>query len=189
MKFYASLGNHDDRAQSRYKLFNMEGRTYYTFKAPKQSVRFFALETDYLTPPQVAWIEKELVELRRRLEDPLLPPSALFFGREPRVASRPGRRARAAVPEGRRERGVRRSRSLLRARQAAEGHRLFRDRIGREAPQGQHRPEDRPDRRRASTPTRRSWPPRSTATSSTSMRSPGSARSSTPASSSGGSSE
>ncbi len=61
VKFYASLGNHDDRAQSRYKLFNMEGRTYYTFKAPKQSVRFFALETDYLNPPQVAWIEKELV--------------------------------------------------------------------------------------------------------------------------------
>jgi predicted MPP superfamily phosphohydrolase len=61
VKFYASLGNHDDRAQARYKLFNMEGRTYYTFKAPKQDVRFFALETDYLTPPQVAWLEKELV--------------------------------------------------------------------------------------------------------------------------------
>ena len=61
VKFYASLGNHDDRGQARYKLFNMEGRTYYTFKAPKQDVRFFALETDYLTPPQVAWIEKELV--------------------------------------------------------------------------------------------------------------------------------
>ena len=60
VKFYASLGNHDDRAQARYALFNMEGRTYYTFKAPKQDVRFFALETDYLTPPQVAWLEKEL---------------------------------------------------------------------------------------------------------------------------------
>ena len=48
VKFYASLGNHDDRAQARYALFNMEGRTYYTFKAPKQDVRFFALETDYL---------------------------------------------------------------------------------------------------------------------------------------------
>jgi hypothetical protein len=60
VKFYASLGNHDDRAQSRYALFNMEGKTYYTFKAPKQDVRFFALETDYLRPQQVAWIEKEL---------------------------------------------------------------------------------------------------------------------------------
>lgn len=60
VKFYASLGNHDDRGQARYALFNMEGRTYYTFKAPKQDVRFFALETDYLTPAQSAWLEKAL---------------------------------------------------------------------------------------------------------------------------------
>jgi len=60
VKFYASLGNHDDRSQSRYKLFNMEGKTYYTFKAPKEDVRFFALESDYLEPQQVAWVEKEL---------------------------------------------------------------------------------------------------------------------------------
>ena len=51
VKFYASLGNHDDRAQALYTLFNMEGRRYYTFKAPKQDVRFFALETDYLDNP------------------------------------------------------------------------------------------------------------------------------------------
>jgi hypothetical protein len=60
VKFYASLGNHDDRAQSHYKLFNMDGRTYYTFKAPKQEVRFFALESDYPTPQQIAWADKEL---------------------------------------------------------------------------------------------------------------------------------
>jgi predicted MPP superfamily phosphohydrolase len=60
VKFYASLGNHDDRSQARYPLFNMDGRTYYTFKAPRQDVRFFALESDYLRPQQVAWIEKEL---------------------------------------------------------------------------------------------------------------------------------
>jgi hypothetical protein len=60
VKFYASLGNHDDRGQAHYPLFNMEGRTYYTFKAPKQDVRFFALETDYPKPPQVAWLEREL---------------------------------------------------------------------------------------------------------------------------------
>jgi hypothetical protein len=60
VKFYASLGNHDERAQSRYKLFNMEGRTYYTFKAPKQDVRFFALETDYPTPDQIKWLQQEL---------------------------------------------------------------------------------------------------------------------------------
>jgi len=60
VKFYASLGNHDDRAQSRYKLFNMEGRTFYTFKAPKEDVRFFALESDYPKPEQIAWLEREL---------------------------------------------------------------------------------------------------------------------------------
>ena len=37
VKFYASLGNHDDRAQARYAPFNMDGRTYYTFKAPRRT--------------------------------------------------------------------------------------------------------------------------------------------------------
>jgi hypothetical protein len=60
VKFYASLGNHDARQQSLYTPFNMGGKTYYTFKAPKEDVRFFALETSYLEPAQVAWLEKEL---------------------------------------------------------------------------------------------------------------------------------
>ncbi len=60
VKFYASLGNHDDRSQSRYALFNMDGKTYYTFKAPKQDVRFLALESDNLSPAQTAWVQQEL---------------------------------------------------------------------------------------------------------------------------------
>ena len=60
VKFYASLGNHDSRQQANYEPFNMGGRTYYTFKAPKQSVRFFALETSYLDPQQLQWVEREL---------------------------------------------------------------------------------------------------------------------------------
>jgi Calcineurin-like phosphoesterase len=60
VKFYASLGNHDDRGQKLYTPFNMGGRTYYTFKAPRQDVRFFALEGDYPSPEQLAWLEKEL---------------------------------------------------------------------------------------------------------------------------------
>jgi hypothetical protein len=60
VKFYASLGNHDAREQSRYNLFNMDGKTYYTFKAPKQDVRFFALESDYPRPEQIQWLEREL---------------------------------------------------------------------------------------------------------------------------------
>jgi 3',5'-cyclic AMP phosphodiesterase CpdA len=62
VKFYASLGNHDDRAQARYALFNMEGKTYYTFKAPKEDVRFFALETVSLRPKQIAWFEQEMAK-------------------------------------------------------------------------------------------------------------------------------
>jgi hypothetical protein len=60
VKFYASLGNHDDRNQRYYKPFNMEGKLYYSFKAPKQDVRFFALETTYLEPDQIKWVEEEL---------------------------------------------------------------------------------------------------------------------------------
>ena len=61
VKFYASLGNHDEREGQRYyKLFNMNGKLYYTFKAPKQSVRFFALDSTYPDPEQSAWLEKEL---------------------------------------------------------------------------------------------------------------------------------
>jgi predicted MPP superfamily phosphohydrolase len=60
VKFYASLGNHDSREQRYYKLFNMEGKLYYSFKAPKEDVRFFALETTYMDPDQLKWIEDEL---------------------------------------------------------------------------------------------------------------------------------
>jgi predicted MPP superfamily phosphohydrolase len=62
VKFYASLGNHDDPQEQRnYKLFNMDGKQYYSFKPDtKQSVRFFVLESSYLRPEQVAWFEQEL---------------------------------------------------------------------------------------------------------------------------------
>jgi predicted MPP superfamily phosphohydrolase len=58
--FYASLGNHDAREQRNYKLFNMNGKLYYSFKAPKQNVRFFMLESSYMDPEQVKWTENEL---------------------------------------------------------------------------------------------------------------------------------
>ena len=58
--FYAALGNHDRREQRAYKQFNMDGRLYYSFRPRRQSVRFFALESTYMTPEQVAWFEKEL---------------------------------------------------------------------------------------------------------------------------------
>ena len=59
VKFYASLGNHDDDGQINYKAFNMNGQKYYTFK-PKDGVRFFALDTNYVDAKQLEWLDKEL---------------------------------------------------------------------------------------------------------------------------------
>ena len=60
VKFYAALGNHDDPNQRFYKPFNMSGERYYTFKAPNSSVRFFALDSNYMDDKQLQWLEKEL---------------------------------------------------------------------------------------------------------------------------------
>jgi 3',5'-cyclic AMP phosphodiesterase CpdA len=59
VKFYASLGNHDEANQRYYKLFNMNGEKYYTFK-PRDGVRFFALDSNYMDQAQLDWLEKEL---------------------------------------------------------------------------------------------------------------------------------
>lgn len=58
VKFYASLGNHDNPNQVSYKNFNMDGKEYYTFK--KGPVRFFALNSNYMDQRQVRWVEEEL---------------------------------------------------------------------------------------------------------------------------------
>jgi predicted phosphodiesterase len=60
VKFYAALGNHDDPTQTNYKYFNMNGERYYTFKAPRGSVRFFALDSNYMQAEQIQWLQKEL---------------------------------------------------------------------------------------------------------------------------------
>jgi hypothetical protein len=60
VRFYASLGNHDARNQRFYKLFNMDGKLYYTFKAPDQNVRFFALESTYPDEDQLSWARHEI---------------------------------------------------------------------------------------------------------------------------------
>jgi 3',5'-cyclic AMP phosphodiesterase CpdA len=70
VKFYATLGNHDSREQRYYKLFNMDGELYYTFKPDKQNVRFFALESTYLEPEQVQWLQKELEGSREEWKIP-----------------------------------------------------------------------------------------------------------------------
>jgi len=58
VKFYASLGNHDSPTQRVYKPFNMGGRQYYSYR--KGNAQFFALDSNYMSPRQLAWLEKEL---------------------------------------------------------------------------------------------------------------------------------
>jgi predicted phosphodiesterase len=60
VKFYASLGNHDDPNQRFYKHFNMGGERYYSFKPPRASVRLFSIDSNYMTEEQLKWLEKEL---------------------------------------------------------------------------------------------------------------------------------
>jgi hypothetical protein len=59
LKFYATLGNHDNSNERFYKPFNMNGERYYTFK-PKAGVRIFSLDSNYMDKPQLQWLEKEL---------------------------------------------------------------------------------------------------------------------------------
>jgi predicted MPP superfamily phosphohydrolase len=59
VKFYAALGNHDDPNDERlYKPFNMGGERYYAFK--KGDVAFFALDSNYMDPNQLSWIDQNL---------------------------------------------------------------------------------------------------------------------------------
>jgi hypothetical protein len=68
VKFYASLGNHDNPNQRFYKLFNMGGERYYTFrgsagglgKISQGGVRFFAIDSNYIDRAQLEWLAKEL---------------------------------------------------------------------------------------------------------------------------------
>ena len=58
VKFYASLGNHDDPNQRLYKPFNMDGKRYYSFT--KGNVEFFALDSNYMDPEQLKWLREQL---------------------------------------------------------------------------------------------------------------------------------
>ena len=66
--FRAAIGNHDDPAEIHYKLFNMEGRRYYTFRENERrlsgltgaGVRFFVLDSRSLDPAQLEWLRQQL---------------------------------------------------------------------------------------------------------------------------------
>jgi 3',5'-cyclic AMP phosphodiesterase CpdA len=58
VKFYASLGNHDNPNQRFYKPFNMGEKRYYNFK--NGNVEFFALDSTYMDPQQLDWLQGKL---------------------------------------------------------------------------------------------------------------------------------
>ena len=64
VKFYASLGNHDNTNERFYKPFEMNGESYYTYK--KGKVLFIVLNSNYMDPKQAAWLETQLRDAGNR---------------------------------------------------------------------------------------------------------------------------
>lgn len=60
VKFYATLGNHDQALQVNYQNFNMNGKEYYRFK--KGNIAFYSLNSNYMDKKQVKWLEDELAK-------------------------------------------------------------------------------------------------------------------------------
>lgn len=58
VRFYASLGNHDNTNETSYAPFNMNGRRYYTFV--KENTEFFVLDSNYMDATQLNWLRDEL---------------------------------------------------------------------------------------------------------------------------------
>lgn len=72
--FYAALGNHDEPSQRFYEPFNMGGKRYYRFikggtrilGIGEPGVEFFVLDSTYVTPEQIEWLEHALAESNAR---------------------------------------------------------------------------------------------------------------------------
>ena len=60
VKFYASLGNHDQPNERFYEYFNMDGKEYYRFT--KGNAAFYALNSNYMDKKQLKWLEDELIK-------------------------------------------------------------------------------------------------------------------------------
>lgn len=67
VRFFASIGNHDDANQPSYALFNMRGQRYHTFtpeeagaRVSRTKVRLFAVDTERLDTPQIEWLDREM---------------------------------------------------------------------------------------------------------------------------------
>jgi hypothetical protein len=102
VKFYATIGNHDDPNQPFYTPFNMGGARYYTFKPPSLlsriagtgiDVRFFMIDTERLDRPQLEWIDREMASSASEWKIPVFHRPIYTSGRY----ARPARGYRAAL--------------------------------------------------------------------------------------------
>src|SRR5262245_50998397 len=69
VRFFATLGNHDDPRQVYYEPFNMHGERYYSFAPPEDlatrlatGVEFFVLDSTNLDRQQLEWLDHRLGE-------------------------------------------------------------------------------------------------------------------------------
>jgi 3',5'-cyclic AMP phosphodiesterase CpdA len=60
VKFYATLGNHDEPNERFYENFNMNGKEYYRFT--KGNASFYSLNSNYMDKKQLQWLETELAK-------------------------------------------------------------------------------------------------------------------------------
>jgi hypothetical protein len=60
VKFYATLGNHDESNQRFYTNFNMDGEEYYRFT--RGNVAFYSLNSNYMDKRQLKWFEEQLAK-------------------------------------------------------------------------------------------------------------------------------
>ena len=87
VKFYATLGNHDEPSQRFYKPFNMDGKRYYSFR--KGDVEFFVARQHLHDAGAGGLAEGRAREVRCQVEDSVLPSPDLLVGREARLGARP----------------------------------------------------------------------------------------------------
>ena len=83
VKFYATLGNHDQPMQTNYENFNMNGKEYYRFK--KGNIAFYSLEQQLHGQEAGAMARRRVGERHGGVEGLFLPSSALLVGKEARL--------------------------------------------------------------------------------------------------------
>ena len=174
VKFYASLGNHDDRAPEPCTSCSTwrDGRTTRSRRPSRTSASSRSRATTSM-PEQIAWLEKELDSSGEGWKIPYFHHPLYSSGDAARLASGPARRSLEPLFLERRRHASCSPVTTIStsASSRRKGSCYFVAGSGGQAAAGRHRSKDRPDRRRHSIPTRRFSRPRSTAISCSSTRS------------------